>query len=139
MPPSGTVASCLAAAGSMMLRSRSPWLVATRSGFADSGIAEAFIISRVKGRTRQNARIIRYRYAGIGLFIAGELYPRTGSLWQRWRRKVVEGEAETSSVDAHPQLAVLHQIVETNDRRGKTCGGCYAQRPARAEDVRDPT
>src|ERR1700722_5813071 len=100
MPPPGTVASCLSAAGSMMLRSRSPWLVATRSGFVGSGIAEAFIIRRVKGNTRKNAKIIRYRYTDIRLYIAGELYPRTGRLGQRWLPRVGEGEGETSGHSA---------------------------------------
>jgi hypothetical protein len=55
-----------------MLTSRSPWFAATNRGVAGvSGIAEAFIINRVKGRTRQN---IRQRKTNPGLFIARELY-----------------------------------------------------------------
>src|SRR5271156_5779684 len=74
MPPSGTVASCLAAAGSMMLRSRSPWLVATSIGFAGgSGIAEALVISQLTG-TRQNAEKT-YAAVVLFMFMAQELYP----------------------------------------------------------------
>src|SRR5258708_3680932 len=75
MPPSGTVANCLAAAGSIMLRSRSPWLVATSIGFpGESGIAEAFVISRLTGRTRQSGEK-RYTTVVLFMFMAQELYP----------------------------------------------------------------
>src|SRR5579859_2923286 len=75
MPPSGTVANCLAAAGSMMLRSRSPWLVATSIGCAgESGIADAFIISKLTGSTRQSAEK-RYTTVVLFMFMAQELYP----------------------------------------------------------------
>src|SRR5580704_13506560 len=75
MPPSGTVASCVAVAGSMMLRSRSPWLVATSIGFTgESGIAEASVISRLTGRTRQSAEKT-YTTVVLFMFMAQELYP----------------------------------------------------------------
>src|ERR1700677_2859111 len=76
MPPSGTVASCLAATGSMMLRSRSPWLVATSSGFTGVAVlAAAWVINRVNGKIRQSAQSTTY--TDMGLFMACELYPRT--------------------------------------------------------------
>src|ERR1700688_221680 len=102
MPPSGTVASCLAAAGSMMLRSRSPWLVATSIGFAgESGIAEAYVISRLTGRTRQSAENI-YTTVVLFMFIAQELYPPEHHFGGEGKNKLVQHPM--TQTHAKPQL-----------------------------------
>src|ERR1700675_1783996 len=107
MPPSGTVANCLAAAGSMMLRSRSPWLVATSIGFAGgSGIAEASVISRLTGRTRQSAENI-YTTVVLFMFIAQELYPPGHRFGGEGENKLVQHPNDTDPCQT---------AVEANER-----------------------
>ena len=52
---------------------------------------------------------------------------------------VVETETEASSVDAHPQVTVLGEIIDPDDRCAEARGGAHAKCPARAERIRYPT
>ena len=40
---------------------------------------------------------------------------------------------ETAGIEAHAEVSVLSEKMETDDRGGETCGGADAERPARAE------
>jgi hypothetical protein len=52
---------------------------------------------------------------------------------------IVDAKAEASSVDAHAQATVLHEIMDADDRGGKARSGADAKRPARSEPVGHPT